>query len=58
MKVPSGEVYILTLTASHGHNKESAINSAQPEEIDQPIFLYLTAFSSPTIPLNTSLKIS
>ena len=51
VKVPSGLVYILTLIASHGHNKVSAINSAVPEAIDQPTFLYLFAFSSPTIPL-------
>lgn len=44
-KVPAFEVYILTLTASHGHNNVSAIISAQPEAIDQPTFLYLAAFS-------------
>jgi len=44
-KVPSLAVYILTLTASHGHKRVSAIISAVPEAIDQPIFLYLLAFS-------------
>jgi hypothetical protein len=57
-KVPGLEVYILTFTASKGHNRKSARNSAHAEEIDQPILLYFTAFSSPTIPLYTSLKIS
>lgn len=48
---PSGATYILTFTASKGHNNVSAINSAVPEAIDQPTFLYFTAFSSPTIAL-------
>lgn len=58
VKVPGLDVYILTLAASKGHNKTSAITSAQADEIDQPILLYLTEFSSPTIPLYTSLNIS
>ena len=50
-KVPGLLVYILTLRASHGQRKASAMTSALPEATDQPIFLYLAAFSSPTIPL-------
>lgn len=51
VNVPGFDVYILTLMASKGHKNVSAIISADPEAMDQPIFLYLTAFSSPTIPL-------
>lgn len=57
-KVPGFDVYILTFTASKGHKNTSANNSAHAEDIDQPILLYFTAFSSPTIPLYTSLNIS
>lgn len=51
VNVPGFEVYILTLIASIGHKKVSAMISALPEAIDHPILLYLLAFSSPTIPL-------
>ena len=50
-KAPGLLVCILTLRASHGHKKASAMTSALPEAIDHPTFLYLAAFSSPTIPL-------
>jgi len=56
--VPSGEVYTRTLVASKGHNKISAITSAEPDATDHPIYRYLMAFSSPTADLKTSLKIS
>jgi len=57
-KVPGLDVYILIFTASIGQSKTSAINSALPEANDQPTSLYFVAFSSPTAPLKTSLKIS
>jgi len=47
-KVPTLLVYILTFIASHGHKNVSAITSALPDAIDQPIRLYLFANSSPT----------
>jgi hypothetical protein len=34
-------VYYLTLMASNGHKKTSAMNSAEAEAIDQTIFLLL-----------------
>lgn len=50
-KLPGLLVYILTLSASHGQRKQSAMTSALPEAIDHPILLYLLANSSPTTPL-------
>lgn len=47
-KVPGLEVWILTLTASNGHNKVSAITSAQADETAQQTFLFLVKVSSPT----------
>ena len=48
---PGLESWIFSLIASQGHKNVSAITSADPEAIDHPIFLYYSAFSSPTIPL-------
>ena len=46
---PGLESCILSLTASHGQSKTSAIISAEPDAIDHPIFLYLSAFYYPTM---------
>lgn len=39
-KVPGLEVYILTLVASQGHKKMSAMNSAQADDNEYPMTLY------------------
>jgi len=49
VKVPGLEVYILTLIASKGQRKQSAITSAEPEATDQQILLLLVYRSSPVL---------
>ena len=46
---PGLDSWILSLTASQGQSKVSAMISADPEATDHPIFLYSSAFCSPTI---------
>lgn len=46
---PGLESWIFSLTASQGHNKTSAMISADPDATDHPTFLYLSAFYSPTM---------
>jgi hypothetical protein len=46
---PGLEVCILTLRASHGQRRVSAITSAQAEEIAQQTFLFLLKVSYPSI---------
>jgi len=36
-KVPKSEVYYLTLSASIGHKRQSAITSAQADDMRKPI---------------------
>ena len=46
---PGLDSWIFSLTASQGQRRVSAMTSAEPEAIDHPIFLYYSAFCSPTI---------